>query len=118
MYTNRKKSEIDRQRRNRKRLWWSVAIFFGFSILLSFFFGDTGLLGYLRMQQKRSQLIGEIEYLKKQNDLLRGEVKALRQNPDYIEGIARDRLGLIREGEMVYQFEKDTPDATDSKPTH
>jgi cell division protein FtsB/cell division protein DivIC len=38
---------------------------------------------------------------------LREEVKRLQRDKRYIEEIARKELGMVKEGEIIYQF--DTP---------
>ncbi len=38
---------------------------------------------------------------------LEREVDALRTDPEAIERVARDELGMIREGELVFQFPAD-----------
>jgi cell division protein FtsB len=40
---------------------------------------------------------------------LREEVKRLQRDKRYIEEIARKELGMVKEGEVIYQF--DTPSA-------
>lgn len=109
MAVNRKKSEIHRKKRKQKGLIFIIALFLGLSVLLSFFFGDTGLMGFLRVNQEHNQLTQDIEYFLEQNDRLRKEVKALQYDTQYIESIARDRLGMIHKGDLVYQFEKNSP---------
>jgi len=52
------------------------------------------------------ELVNQIEALKQENALLRQEVEALRRHPSRSEEIARRDLGLVRPGEIVYQFRK------------
>jgi cell division protein FtsB len=63
-------------------------------------------MGFLRMQNKKSQLTEEIQNFKEQNADLLKEAEALRNDPEHIEGLARERLGMIQKGELIYQFEK------------
>ena len=37
---------------------------------------------------------------------LRTEVKDLREDPQAVERIAREQLGLVRKSEVVFQFDK------------
>ena len=106
---NRKRSDVRRRKKNQRRLFLAIGLFFGLSVLLSFFFGERGLMGFLRMQNIKSQLTQDIQNLKEQNAHLRKEAEALRNDPDHIEALARERLGMIRKGELIYQFEK-TPE--------
>jgi cell division protein FtsB len=106
MAQNRKRSDVRRRKKNQRRLILAIGLFFGLSVLLSFFFGERGLMGFLRMQNKKSQLTEEIQNFKEQNADLLKEAEALRNYPEHIEGLARERLGMIQKGELIYQFEK------------
>lgn len=56
-------------------------------------------------------LDAELEKVKAENDEqrrhiahLRGEVQRLKDDPNAVERIARDELGLVRRNEVVFQF--------------
>jgi len=40
---------------------------------------------------------------------LRAEIRRLRDDRDYWEQLARKELGMVREGEIVYQFPVEKP---------
>ncbi len=44
--------------------------------------------------------------LQQENDRLRAEIDNLRTNKKYVEELARRELGLVKKGEIVYQFDK------------
>ncbi|MFQ5847834.1 MAG: septum formation initiator family protein [Candidatus Methylomirabilales bacterium] len=79
--------------------------FLGLLLLLSLF-GDRGLLRLYHMERTKAHLEQEIEGLTHENALLRHEVEAMRRYPSRSEEIARQDLGLVRPGEIVYQFRK------------
>ncbi len=79
--------------------------FLGLLLLLSLV-GDRGLLELYQMGRVKAHLEQEIEALKQENASLREEVEAMRQHPSHAEEIARRDLGLVRPGEVVYQFRK------------
>ena len=79
--------------------------FLGLLLLLSLL-GDRGLLQLYDMGRVKAHLELEIETLKHDNALLRHEVEAMRRHPSHAEEIARRDLGLVRPGEIVYQFRK------------
>lgn len=59
----------------------------------------------LRNLRERNQDIqADIIDLERVNLELKNRIDLLQNNPDYIEGIARRELGLVREGETVYIF--------------
>lgn len=62
-------------------------------------------------------LESELEEVEQQNDELRREVESLMRevqglesDPAAIERVARDELGMIHEGEVVFQFDVPTPE--------
>lgn len=74
-------------------------------LLFSLIFSDLGLLKYYSMKKDHNRLSHEISQLDSSNKSMREEVTKLKTDPDYIESIARDKLGLVKEGEKVYKFQ-------------
>ena len=67
-----------------------------------------GILDLLRLTERVSAMRAEMTALEDENGRLRAQVRRLRNEPQEIERIARDVLGLVRPGETVYEFiEKD-----------
>ena len=54
------------------------------------------------LRQRRHNIREEIDELEKANEQLRIYIELLQTDPDYIEGIVRRELGLVREGEIIY----------------
>ena len=66
------------------------------------FVGDRGLFASRAAARAHHQLATEIDAIKSDNDRLRITARQLRDNPDAIEALARQELGLIRPGEIVF----------------
>jgi cell division protein FtsB len=66
--------------------------------------GDRGLLAMWRTQHDLERLVREIEIVEQKNAALAREVQRLRSDLVYIEKIAREELGLVRPGEIVFEF--------------
>lgn len=65
------------------------------------------LPSYTRMQdlrQKNLEYKKEIVDLKQQHAKLKRERMLLEKDPIYLEKVAREKMGLIREGEVVYRM--------------
>jgi len=105
---NRPRQAIIEEQKRRRLILGAVGGFFIVYFIFSFIFGDSGLLSYLRMKEMQQQLSNEIEQLHQKNAVLREEVRSLRSDPEYIEQIARDQLGMAKDGETIYKFD-DTP---------
>lgn len=61
-------------------------------------------LGRLRTERETAEL--EISRLGKQIEELRAQVKSIKTEPDAVERVARDQLGLVRQTEVVFHFQK------------
>jgi len=84
--------------------WLGLALLLNIAFLLSLFFGEMGLVNASRLKKVHTELQGEVESLRSSNARLRQEIEALQQDPSVIEHLAREALGLVKEGELVYQF--------------
>ena len=56
------------------------------------------------LKQKNLDYQKQMELLKKQNAKLIEEMHLLEEDPYYLEKVARDKMGLIKEGEVVYKI--------------
>jgi cell division protein FtsB/cell division protein DivIC len=89
---------------SKKRLLFLVLILF---LILGFFtfFGDKGMLHLLRLQKDLGRIKETNLRMEEENRKLREEVRRLQHEKRYIEDIARKELGMIKEGEIIYQFD-------------
>lgn len=71
-------------------------------------FSERGLVKFLEVVRTHRQLTQEIQRLQGKNEELRQKAQALRSDPDTIEEIARQELGLVKKGELIYQFQRET----------
>jgi len=65
------------------------------------------LPSYTKMQdlkQKNLDYKKQIEQLQQKSAELREEKRLLESDPVYLEKVAREKMGLIREGEVVYKI--------------
>ena len=113
---------IIKQNRGRHWLDWqrrlvTVAHYVGLGacvfLLSALFFGEMGLPRYLSMRDHAQQLELEILDLQRMNRVLHTEIDRLERDPAKIEQLARERLGLVRKGETVYQL---VPDSLQERP--
>ena len=77
----------------------SVMIFFTF-------FGEKGLLQVYRLRRELKEIERVNMELRQENERMRAEIGNLRTNKKYIEELARRELGLVKKGEIVYQFDQ------------
>ena len=67
-------------------------------------YGGGGVLRVRAMQQEIRQLERELGTLRTQTEKLTATIDKLRNDPSYIEKLAREDLAYVREGETVLKF--------------
>ena len=75
--------------------------------------GESGLLATRMASRQQFRLAERITTLKAENDALREQARRLREDPAFIEEVARRELGLIRPGERVFII-RPVPGETDT----
>ena len=81
-----------------------TSFFLAICLLLGIVINDVIQIYILK--KKNIATIEENEYLMEKNELLKTEIHLLENNNSYIQLIAREKLGMIKEGEIVYKFLK------------
>jgi cell division protein FtsB len=69
--------------------------------------GDGGLIRIRGLREQESRLVGKVSRLEADNAHLRENVRRLNEDDRYIERVARESQGLVRDGETVYRFSAD-----------
>ena len=64
--------------------------------------GDKGLLETMRARKQYVEVATSLTGLRQENTRLQDEIRRLKSDPATIESIARDELGLMRPGELVF----------------
>ena len=70
-------------------------------ILIIFF---PGYAKIQEMRQKNRKLEADIKRLKAENIALSLEKEKLETDPNYLEQVAREKLGIVKKGETVYRL--------------
>jgi cell division protein FtsB len=88
-----------------------IYLFCALLVTLSLFtlFGERGVLHLWRLRGEKKKLEERNFLLVKENEALRERIHRLRHDDLYLEKIAREDLGLVRQGEIIYRFA--SPDA-------
>jgi cell division protein FtsB len=85
---------------NTKRIFRFLAIIF--VILIIFLPGYTKLQ---ELKEKNKELQEKICEIESENALLEDGISRIQQDPVYQEEIIREKLGVVRKGEVVYKIE-------------
>lgn len=59
-------------------------------------------LSFHNLTSRQKEIQADIAEYTSQNELLKRQIELIRTCPEYLEGLARKELGLVREGETVY----------------
>ena len=64
--------------------------------------GDKGLLDTLRARHQHRVLAAALAQKRHENARLRDDIRRLKEDPGAIEALARQDLGLMRDGEVLF----------------
>lgn len=99
----------DGPRKNRKALIAAAALGVVLTVLL--FWGEYDVFTLWGLHRERAGLAREVEQLKVENQQLIDQIEGLKDNPEVIEKIARENIGMAGRGETVYRI---LPESADS----
>ena len=86
------------------RAGFAVAMAVSLLLFGAALFRPGGIFDVLHLTERVDGMRAELGVLAKENVRLREENRLLRDDPEEIERVARDMLGLVRPGERVYEF--------------
>ncbi|MBL8936551.1 MAG: septum formation initiator family protein [Archangium sp.] len=89
--------------RRQQVLWASV--FIALLLAAASAMAEGGFRRYVRLSQDVKSLKERNQRLSDDNARLRREVEALRDDPRALERAAREELGLVKPGEIVFSLE-------------
>ena len=83
-------------------------------LLVSFLFSKGGMAELQKSRQRVASLQVDVDRLRAENQRLGGEISSLRKSTLAVERIAREDLGMARDGEIVYVLREDGSVARDA----
>ena len=90
----------------KRRIMFLTFVFLSFMYLvISFIFGDLGLLKYSELNKRKALLEKQVKDVEKENASLRSEVKSLKEDPYYREKHAREEFGLAKPDEYIFRYD-------------
>ena len=81
-----------------------LVVLIAFSFMM---FGNRGILQRLRLEEQKEELQTKIRQAQDEQRQLQQQSKALDSDPKAIEKIAREKYGMIRDGETIYKVKKE-----------
>ena len=87
-----------------------VYIFLGgftLTVMMAAVFGDQGMLKIRELERERAAMKEWVAVLEEETMSLRHQVVGMQTDPFFYEKAARERLGLAKRGEVIYDFRAD-----------
>ena len=101
---SRIKSLLKRIFKNKRRSVLTLLGILFFSFLL---FANNGIIARVRLEQRKTEMIEKVRQAEEETKQLQAQAKALEGDKKTIEKIAREKYGMVREGEKVYRVKRD-----------
>lgn len=98
------KQQIAYERKKKDIFFFLIIGIAFFYVIITAFFGNRGLIKYYELKDTEKKLKAEIESLQKDNSLLKSQVESLKQDSFLREKYAREKFGLAKPEEYIYQF--------------
>jgi cell division protein FtsB len=86
----------------RRRTIHFLLLFVAVVLFVDALVGEKGLTESMRARRHEAEQAAAVARLRQENTNLREQVRLLREDPSAIEAVAREQLGLIRQGEMLF----------------
>lgn len=87
--------------------WWYLggSVLFALLVCASAWYKENGLADVITLNQAIARLQAQGDDLEQENHRLKEELTRLAARDDwFVERVAREDLGLVRPGEVVYEF--------------
>jgi len=84
----------------------TIIILIGLALCLFFlllYYSPYGYHNYLAIRDNLNQVNSEISELKAKNQELEEEITLLKTDSNYVEQIARQKLGMLKKNEVVFE---------------
>ena len=93
-------------RREKKMPRWVLAAVIVFSLLFILFAPGRGFFPYRNLKKEVQALDRDNKILHQRNIELAQEIELLKNDKDYLEQLAREKYGLLKKNEEVYNLGK------------
>lgn len=92
----------------RRTVHW-LLVFVTLVLVTDALVGEKGLIESMRARRQHREVAASLDALRRENARLRENVRRLRDDPGAIESLAREQLGLIRPGEVLFIIKDEKP---------
>ena len=86
----------------RRRILNGLLVFATVVLLVDALVGDKGVVERMRARRQYAQEAAALDAIRRENAVMREKIQRLKDDPAAIESLAREELGLIRPGELLF----------------
>jgi cell division protein FtsB len=86
----------------RRRILNGLLVFATVVLFVDALVGDKGLVERMRARRQYAQEVAALDAVRRENAVMREKIQRLKDDPAAIESLAREELGLIRPGELLF----------------
>ncbi len=104
MSLSRKKPKKKLTQLQENRLLKTVVVLISAALLWLLFAPGTGVYSLVKMRSRTAALERQTEELIRSNEALRAEIERLKHDEAYLEQVAREKYGLLKKNERVFDF--------------
>jgi cell division protein FtsB len=79
-------------------------------------FGPHGFVATYRLRLQVQQAQRKAEQLTRENQQFASQVQQLKSNPSAIERVAREKMGLVKPGELVFKLQQKPGSGSNASP--
>lgn len=90
-------------KRRLERVLYALAALILAALVLDGIFGPHGFVASYRLRLQVRQVQQKIRRLNRENQEFAGQAQQLKSNPAAVERVARQQMGLVKPGEMVFK---------------
>ena len=88
-----------------------VLLFATIVLLVDALVGEKGFMDRMRARREYQQEAARLDAIRRENQALLSQIVRLESDPDAIEAIAREELGLLKRGELLFIIRNSKPAA-------
>lgn len=101
------KEQLRKEQSRRVKIYILLLCLALIALVYSFLFGNMGYIKYRELKKNEKRLLTEINQIARNNDSLKQEIDLLKKDQVYLEKYAREKFGLVKPGEMIFQFKNE-----------
>ncbi len=98
--------QVNSEVKKKQMIFFTIIVLTLLYLSISLVFGDMGLFKYIELNRTRKSLEKQIAQISNQNEQMRSQLKALKDDPFYREKLAREEYGLSRPDEYIFQYDR------------